>query len=296
MVLKRRMIAVLSLAAVLFTAATARAGDDYIYKSKNKIDFIKLEKAKKDEKEGGLNHPYTFTTEQWKQVLSSVRFNKKILILKDIENRDLFDAQNAEFLAPYLVEAFQKVKPEQVVTVSYFTRNSHFVIQDDRLTVMRAFLKSDGLHIKFTKVYAKMLGDRTTQGSAAATSQARGMRVSLELQPGQNRVSWDPEELVFDLSQYTGGAIATETGTKKEKGKKEKKGKEIVAEDAVKETPAAAPVPAKESKKKSAAAEPVSSGEKSVKDRLKELDDLKKDEMITEKEYQAKRKELLKQL
>jgi hypothetical protein len=89
--------------------------------------------------------------------------------------------------------------------------------------------------------------------------------------------------------------IATkETGNKKEKAKKEKNGKEIVAEDAVKET--SAPAPAKESKKKSAAAESVSSGEKSVKDRLKELDDLKKDEMITDKEYQAKRKELLKQL
>jgi hypothetical protein len=218
MVLKRRMIAVLSLVTVLFRRATARAADDYIYKSKNKIDFIKLEKAKKDEKEGGLNHPYTFTTEQWKQVLSSVRFNKKILILKDIENRELFDEQNTEFLSPYLVEAFQKVKPEQVVTVSYFTRNSHFVIQDDRLTVMRMFLKSDGLHIKFTKVYAKMLGDRTTQGSAAATSQARGMRVSLELQPGQNRVSWDPEELVFDMSQYTGGGDRDE-GNRKQEGK-----------------------------------------------------------------------------
>jgi hypothetical protein len=286
MVLKRWMAAVLALGFVVSAAATARA-DDYIYKSKNKIDFIKLEKAKKDEKDGGLDHPHTFTADQIKQVLSSIHFNKKILILKDIENRDLFDEKNVEFLAPYLVEAFQKAKPEQVVTISYFTRNSHFVIQDDRLTVMRTFVKSDGLHIKFQKIYAKMLGDRTTLGSAAATSQARGLRVSLELQPGQNRVSWDPEELVFDLSQYTGGAIAAKVEPKKEKGKKEKKGKEIVAEEAVKESS----VP-----KKTAASEPASTGDKSVKDRLKELDDLKKDEMITEKEYQAKRKELLKDL
>ena len=292
MVLKRRIAAVLSLAAFIFAAFSARAGDEYIYKSKNKIDFIKLEKAKKAEKDGVLNHPHTFAADQLKQLLSSIRFSKKILILKDIENRNLFDEQNVEFLVPHLVEAFQKAKPEQVVTVSYFTRKSHVVIQDDRLTVMRAFLKSDGLHIKFTKVYAKMLGDRVTQGSAAATSQARGMRVSLELQPGQNRVSWDPEELVFDLSQYMGGAIATETESKKDKSKKEKKGKEIVAEEAVKETPA--PKPAKESKK-TTAVEP-DSGEKSVKERLKELDDLKKDEMITDKEYQAKRKELLKEL
>ena len=140
MFLKRWMVAVFTLGALLNHAAPARAADDYIYKSKNKIDFIKLEKAKKNEKEGGLNHPYTFTADQIKQILSSIRFNKKILLLKDIENRNLFDEQNVEFLAPYLLEAFQKAKPEQVVTLSYFTRNSHFVIQDDRLTVMRMFL------------------------------------------------------------------------------------------------------------------------------------------------------------
>lgn len=280
----------------LFGASTVSAGDT-IYKSKNKIDFIKLDGAKKDEKDGGLNHPHTFEADQIREILGSVHFNKKILMLKDVENRDLFDAQNIEFLTPYLVEAFQKAKSNETVVVSYFTRDTKLVIQNDRLTVMRMFLKNDGLHIKFTKIYAKMLGDRTTQGAAAASANARGMRVSLELQPGQNRISWDPEELVFDLSQFTGGAVAaTDTKAAKDskKAKKEKKGKEIVAEEAVKETPVAEAKPVKESKKKTAAAEPT--GEKTVRDRLKELDDLKKDEMITEKEYQAKRKELLKDL
>lgn len=293
--LKSLILAVVAFGAVL-TAATARA-DDYIYKSKNKIDFIKLEKAKKDEKEGGLNHPYTFTGDQLKSILSSIHFNKKILILKDIENRDLFDEQNVEFLTPYLIEAFQKAKPEQVVTISYFTRNSHFVIQDDRLTVMRAFVKSDGLHIKFQKIYAKMLGDRVTQGSAAATSQARGLRVSLEVQPGQNRVSWDPEELVFDFNTFgaTGGpAVAEDTSKKGKKDAKKPTKKDAAAEEAAVETPA--PKDKKKDSKKTATAAPEDTGEKTVKTRLKELDDLKKDEMITDKEYQAKRKELLKQL
>lgn len=274
--LKRGMAAAVLAVFASLAVGTASAGDT-IYKSKNKIDFIKLDGAKKAEKEGGLNHPYTFTGEQMKAILGSIKFNKKILMMKDIENRNLFDETNVEFLTPYLIEAFQKAKPDEVVVISYFTRDTKLVIQNDRLTVMRAFLKNDGLHIKFTKTYAKMLGDRTTQGAAMASANARGMRVSLELQPGQNRVSWDPEELVFDLSQFTGvaPAIAEKTPPKKEKVKKEKKGKEIVAEDAVKTEDA---------------------GNQSVKDRLKQLDDLKKDEMITEKEYQAKRKELLKEL
>lgn len=293
MSLKKWMMVVLAVVAFGGGSGAAWAGE-YIYKSKNKIDFIKLDGAKKDEKEGGLNHPHTFEADQIRQILGSIRFNKKILMLKDIENRELFDEKNTEFLAPYLIEAFQKAKSEEAVVVSYFTRDSKFVIQNDRLTVMRMYLKSDGLHIKFTKIYAKMLGDRTTQGAAASSANARGLRVSLELQPGQNRISWDPEELVFDLNQFGGAVVAADTKETK-KSKKEKKGKEIVAEEAVKETPAAEPKPSKEPKKKTAA-EPASSGEKSVKERLKELDDLKKDEMITEKEYQAKRKELLKDL
>ena len=40
----------------------------------------------------------------------------------------------------------------------------------------------------------------------------------------------------------------------------------------------------------------VSEKTKTVRERLKELDQMKKDEMITEKEYQTKRKEILKEL
>jgi len=282
--LKRRMtvfgmMAVLGMLAA-FVSSNALAGET-IYKSKNKIDFIKLDGAKKAEKEGGLNHPTTFTSDQMKAILSSIKFNKKILMLKDIENRELFDEKNVEFLTPYLVDAFQKAKSEEVVVVSYFTRDSKLVIQNDRLTVMRAFVKSDGLHVKFTKIYAKMLGDRTTQGAASSSAQARGLRVSLELQEGQNRISWDPEELVFDLGRFTGSAVAEKAEpAKKGKAKKEKEGKEIVAEKATKQTATASD----------------DSGEKSVKGRLKELEDLKRDALITDKEYQAKRKELLKEL
>lgn len=272
MFMKRWIVIISSLAVIV--PSMAQAGET-IYKSKNKIDYIKLDGAKRAEKEGGLNHPYTFTGEQMKAVLSSIHFNKKILLMKDVENRNLFDEQNVEFLTPYLIEAFQKAKADEVVVVSYFTRNTKLVIQNDRLTVLRAFMKSDGLHMKFTKIYAKLLGDRETQGSAMATSQARGLRVSLELQPGQNRVSWDPEELVFDLGHFSGTATAEKSEPKKEKAKKEKKDKEIVAEEGMKTEDA---------------------GEKSVRDRLKELDQLKADALISEKEYQAKRKELLKEL
>ena len=286
----KRSLLMLSLGFLVLFPAKAPAADTVIYKSTNKLDVIKLDGAKKAEKEGGLNHPYEFDADQLRAILGSVHFNKKILLMKDIENRDLFKPENVEFLTPYLKEAFQKVNNEEVVVVSYFTRDTHLVIQNDRLTVFRAYVKGDGLHIKFTKLYAKLLGDRTTKGGDKAAADARGMRVGLELQPGQDRISWDPEEIIFDLNHFkAGGSVATKEDAKpakKEKGKKEKVEEKI-------ETKAE---PAKNEKKKAAAADESEAKIQSVRVRMKELDQMKKDEMITEKEYQKKRKEILKEL
>src|SRR3989338_4779752 len=179
----KKSLLILSLVFVFLFPGTAPAGT-VIYKSMNKIYLIKLDDAKKAEKEGGLNHPYDFDAEQLRVILDSVHFNKKIVFIKDVENRNLFAPENVEFLTPYLKEAFQKATNEEVVVASYFTRDTKLVIQNDRLTVFRAYVKGDGLHIKFTKLYAKLLGDRVTKGGDRAAAHARGMRVALELQPG----------------------------------------------------------------------------------------------------------------
>ncbi len=279
--MKKNILASFLSAVFLVAAASLASADDYIYKSRNKLDFVKLDSAKKDEKEG-INHPHDFDPEQIRAVLSSLSFNKKILMLKDVENRNLFDDENVSFLTPHLVEAFKKAKPDQVVVVSYFTRDTHVIIQNDRLTIFRAYLKSDGLHLKFTKLYAKLLGDRGTLGAERAADSARGLRVSLELQPGQNRLAWDPEEIVVDLAQLKSPAPAP---TKVEPVKPAKK--EVVRKIKT-EAPVAEPV------KTPVSASPA--GSKSVRDRLQELDQLRKDALITEKEYQAKKKELLNQL
>ena len=253
---------------LLSLVSSPALADEFIYKSTNKIDFIKLDRAKKEEREGGLKHPYPFGPEQIRATIRSIHFNKKILLIKDIQDRQLFSEANVEFLAPYLIEAFGKAKPEEVVVVSYFTRDTKVVIQDDRLTVFRAFVKEDGLHIRFTKLYAKMLGDRTTMGAERATREARGMRVALELQPGQNRISWRPEELVFDLAYFASGEAGEEKKLPLKNGKGKKEARGIESEGTG----------------------------KSVKDRLQELDQLKKSELITEKEYRKKRRELIEQL
>lgn len=267
---------ILTLVVSIIFSVSAYA-DDYLYKSGNKIDYVKISKAGKEEKEGGLKHPATFTPEQMRSILKSLHFNKKVILSKKIADGDLFKEGHIEFLLPYVVEGFQKLKDNQVLVVSFFTKDPTFVLQDDRLTIIRAFVKEDGLHFKFNKLYAKMMGDRTTMGSLRAAQEAKSLGVSLEIQPGQNRISWEPEELVFDLSHYTASGEKTEVV-------EESKTKDLKSKSKTsKELPAAS----------------VSSqtqGQKTIKDRLKELDQLKKDEMITDKEYQQKRKELLQQL
>lgn len=254
---------------VILLAASPAFADNFIYRSTNKIDFIKLDKAKKGEKEGGLKHPFNFDPEQIRTILRSIHFNKKALLAKNIQDQQLYSEGNAEFLAPYLMEAFKKATPAQVVAVSYFTLEGKTVVQNDRLTVFRAFVKEDGLHIVFHKLYAKLFGDRTTMGSARMASEARSLRVGLEVGPGQNRIAWDPEELVLDLTDFGPGGVKTAGMTKKsEQGRANAaKGEEREAK-----------------------------GGKTIKERLKELDQLKKDELITEKEYKRKRQELLDQL
>ena len=114
-----------------------------------------------------------------------------------------------------------------------------------------------------------------------AIQQAQGQGVSLEMQQGQNRISWDPEEVVFDLHYYTEGGVkpvAAEPETKADK--KNAKNKKSAVTPVATETP-----------RVSQPAAP-----KSVRDRLKELDQLKKDELITDKDYEEKKKELLKSL
>lgn len=180
------------------------ASSKTLYQSPNNIDSVKIVKARGAEAEG-LKHPFTFKPDQIRSILRSIHFNKKILIAEDLGDRQLFEERHIEFLTPHLVEAFKQATPGEVVAVSFFTQSAKFGLGNDRLTIFRAFVKEDGLHLKFSKIYAKMLGDRTTKGAHRAVQEAKGLRVSLETQPGQTRIGWDPEEIAFKVPSGGGG-------------------------------------------------------------------------------------------
>ena len=120
-------------------------------------------------------------------------------------------------------------------------------------------------------VYAKVTGDTDRHGyqSIRQINSAKGLRITLDTMPGQELGS-STKELVVDLGM-TDKIVA-------EVQKKEAKLAEMGVDDTVK-------IEVKES---------VDS--QTITDRMKELETLKKEKMITEQEYEQKRKALLGEL
>lgn len=239
---------------LILAIGCAKSG--YIYRSPNQIDFVRIVKAKKSDRKEGFLHPYKMDPAGIRAALRSLHFNRELLIREDIQGRGLFEERHVELLAPYIIRAFEKAGPEELVVVSFFTQSRSFGLMNDRLTLFQAFMKEDGLHLRFSKLYAKLLGDRTTQGSYRAIQGAKGIRIGLETGPGQSRIGFDPEEIAIDLKRITGRS--------KEERPKEPKSATLQGP--------------------------------TTRQRLNELERLKEEGLITEEEYEKKRKKILKEL
>jgi len=293
--MKKLILSVLVGIVVLCGSSSSEAGE-YLYKSPNKLDFIKMDKAKKSEKEGGLRHPATLDENQVKGILSSLHFSKSILIRKDINDKAIFSERHVEFLAPYLAEGLKKADENQVVTVSYFTKDSKFLIQNNRITIFRAFVKDDGLHLHFSKIYAKILGDRETKGVHQAATQATAVNVVLEMQPGLSWVTIDPPEVLADLKYDFVAHRSAPQVPIVSKGKKVGAGLKPAPTEPVSSESGKPKVPSYDDVSEHGDYRESPQHKANIKQRLKELEDLKKEDLITDKEYQRKRRDLLQEL
>lgn len=261
---QQRLIFKISLLLLVFVSGSVK-GATYVYQNPKKTNFVKIEKAKKEETEGGLDHPFSFTPDQIEGVLRSIHINKKDLVLKDIKNRQLLDEKGIKLLSPYIVEAFQKAGEREVVEVSYVRKEPFIIFQNDRLTRFRAFVKNDGLHLRFLKLYAKLSIEQSPGSNIRglrSTEEAQSMGVRLALQEGQVLFSSSPVELLLDVNALH-SVSPTPPG--------------IVSQN-LKSPETSAPL------------------EKSIRERLKTLESLKQDGTITESEYRQKREEIIKGL
>ena len=307
--------------ALVLVAGTAWAAKTTYIVNNGRMNWVKFKEISAS-KAAALNmsHPATLSEEGIRAALASINLSRTYVIKKEVDEQRVFDDRTIDYLAPALVRAFAEANSNEIIVFSYLSKNPIFILRNDRLNICDAWVSNGELHIRFQKLYAKIDGDTDKRGNEARiVSQARGLRVKLELGPGQKLGVDDTDEIVLGLDTnyvkapvpekkvtegvtLTGkkiplaGVPETEVATTTaadEKAAKKKAAKEAKAQEALAaQTPSATAAPAA----------PVtmvpapSATARSPKERLQQLDQLKKEGLINQKEYDAKKQEILNQL
>lgn len=255
-----------AVAALLLCPQLASAESKYIY-TNHRLDYVKLQPIpKKESAEKSPTHPATIAIGKMQEILASLKVSRKLFLRKQVETQEIFNEKAVGFLAPLLVEAFQRAGADEVVVFSYLWKNPQLIMRNDRFTAAKAWVKDQELHIEFLKLHAKLEGDTDKKGNFdRVVNQAKSLRIELEPQAGQMFGASNAHELVIDLA----AAVARPVPEGGAKGK------------------------AAASRATIPATEPVDT---SLQSRLRELDTLRRARLITDDEYQAKRKALLQNL
>lgn len=285
------------------------AGSKRIWQqANNPANYVGLATAKESKiGDAILNHPYTFDPKKLTDMLLSLRYNKKMLLRKGIQDKQLFfDATLVENkFVPKIVEAFQEAGPDQIVIISIVQKDPYFIVRNDRLNVIQAYVAEDGLHLNFIKSDAKLFGDYQAQKTGFAMREgAVSLGVTLEPQPGQSLSFTNPDEIILDLNYDFAKLVdqkADEDMNKKLEAEREKKyGKRRSNESAPASTPpVTTQAPVSNTPRRSVAETPTNppvANVQSTEQRLNNLKVLKEKGLINQQEYEAKRKEILKDL
>lgn len=257
---------------------TFAAKTTYIFTDR-RFHFVKREELKSKELKarGEANHPYTFSDLQMHNLLANIRLNKKYILAKKTEELTVFDPVHLDWMIPYVVKAFQDAKPNEEVVFAMVTPAGKFLIRDDRLTIVRGWVEKERLHLYFKKLMAKVPNnfDKLSDVSQAM-NRSQSINVTLDLQKGQE-FGKSMDELVLAIPSTESLSLAA-------------------SETAAPET--TAPKKGSASKKKSApeAAAAAPAENASVETRLQQLQKLKDQGLISSKEYETKKKEILKEL
>lgn len=243
--------------------AIADNKDVVTFYTNSRMDFVKLETMRKKEMAARApQHPAVITIDQMKQYLSAILVSEKDLLKKTPEIVKVFNDKSVDFLSPILVKAFSKAKPDQMVVFSWLTKDPLVVLRNDRIVIGECWVTNNQLHIQFNKLLARLIGDTDKRGNFdTVIGRSKGLRIKLLASAAVSPIGKNGLEAVIPLD----GDFST-----------------VGDVDSV-----AGGGDGKDSKK---------SASRGIKDRLTDLDQLRKDKMITEAEYQNKRKALLESL
>ncbi|MCP5464108.1 MAG: hypothetical protein H7A33_03695 [Deltaproteobacteria bacterium] len=274
----KKIITVMAATFVLFTSfmGSAQAGkNQYVYR--DRADWVKVVKLSAKQLGGvTLHHPVSnITPDQLTGMLSNITMNKKKVFKKELQVSEVFSPEEARKFAPLILEALRKAGPNQVVNVSLVHKRPMFVVRQDYLSMMNVYQTEQGLHFYFTKLFAKLDGDYEQASNLdQAIRKARGIRVGLEAGEGQILLA-DGNELVFDTNRSYEGSVPAFAETAPAKQQSAKK---IKTAEASLQPELAAP------------------SSQTMQGRLETLENLKQAKLISKKEYEAKRAQILSEL
>jgi len=292
-----KRIALLALAVCLLGPQISNAAKTTYIATNHRFNYIKLKEVKNQvAAERNMTHPVQVNEQGLREALRSVKLARSYLIKKEVDTQNVFDDASIDFLAPNLAKAFSQANSREEVVFSYLMKNPLFILRNDRLNLGQMWISGDELHISFDKLYAKVTGDTDKRGNEArAIARSRGLRIKLELGPGQQMSFNDPDEVILNLhynyAETPEQAKPLPTSTKTMAG-------ETVAVPGMGDVKAggSAPSTGATMASNSTTGAGAATGANSVKERLEALETLKKEGMITNKEYTEKRKEILNDL
>ncbi len=282
---------------ILIVSAALAAGLSgfSLFKNENAVfqkgdkTWVRLGQADKSLR-GTLDHPAALSEDQIKAALGHVAYFKpSAFSFKKDEGKeyDILTQQERDLFAPYLVQAFERVTPEQWVDFSFECFRGQGFIGVYRLTSGVMFVKDGELHIAF-----RDLGSRTNpEETVLETNPLKNPSSYVRLVPGEGQrlavtkgrrkeithENW----IIMPLDSLEPPAAAAEPPAP------------APAAPSAGPVPAPAPLPAAQP---GAAPAPPAEVKKPAKERMLDLRELYDAGLITEEEYERKRKEILEDL
>jgi len=297
--LTRRHFALIALLVLCLVGSAATSFAETLYKGKfNEVRLVKTKKRVVGDTPP--DHPSDISEAKIYNMLGTLHFDKDVIIVEDVEDKRLFDKRGLDLLAPYLAQALNKASPEQMVFFRYIKKAPFAkVFRNDRLIMGHCFVRDGELFIRFKKLYAKVFGDYDRAGMKNRLLNAKDMKVSLNIHSAHRSLGkkFIAMQIDHDYKTDLEELAVKEAAEEKEQEKKRKESKLIVG----------IPIPDGESQGDDGSTtsqeqqitalqeEPVTGG-RDVMARLKTLDKLKKNKLITQKEYNKKRTEILQDL
>ena len=291
----------------------ARASDVTYIVNNHRFNFVRLVRVKDKEAEKlKLAHPQQIDVQGLRGALASVNLSRSFIIKKEVDTQRVFNDAAVDYLSVQLGSAFAQAKPNEIVEFSYLQKEPIIILRNDRLNLGKAWLSDDGLHIIFEKLYAKVMGDTDARGhEAEAVARATGLRIHLDVGTGQQMSLDNASELILDLhhnfaedlqkkanepppvAKTMAGEEAAPAAEAAQPNGSKKWAKKGMKDSSAKAASAGAvdQVAAEASKEAQVAASTPTS--LSPEQRMKAIDQMRKDGLISKKEYEEKKKDIL---